>query len=98
MMAEQFRQVRTRLQHSAALDATKSILVTSPGPQDGKSMVACNLAAGLALNGRRILLVDGNFRRPEIHRVFNVGNDAGFSTVLSSIESFSRSEERRVGK
>jgi capsular exopolysaccharide synthesis family protein len=88
MMAEQFRQVRTRLQQSAALDATKSILVTSPGPQDGKSMVAANLAAGLALNGRRILLVDGNFRRPEIHKVFAIGNDTGFSTVLSSIESF----------
>ncbi|MGB7159458.1 MAG: polysaccharide biosynthesis tyrosine autokinase [Tepidisphaeraceae bacterium] len=88
MMAEQFRQVRTRLQQSAALDATKSILVTSPGPQDGKSMVASNLAAGLALNGRRILLVDGNFRRPEIHKVFNIANDAGFSTVLGSLDSF----------
>jgi polysaccharide biosynthesis transport protein len=88
MMAEQFRQVRTRLQQSAALDATKSILVTSPGPQDGKSMVAANLAAGLALNGRRILLVDGNFRRPEIHKVFSVANETGFSTVLSSLDSF----------
>ena len=89
MMAEQFRQVRTRLQHAAALDATKSILVTSPGPQDGKSMVAANLAAGLALNGRRILLVDGNFRRPELHKIFNLSNEGGFSTVLSSLESFS---------
>jgi capsular exopolysaccharide synthesis family protein len=88
MMAEQFRQVRTRLQHAAALDATKSILVTSPGPQDGKTMVAVNLAAGLALNGRRILLVDANFRRPEIHKTFALPNDAGFSTVLSSLESF----------
>jgi len=94
MMAEQFRQVRTRLQQSAALDATKSILVTSPGPQDGKSMVAANLAAGLALNGRRILLVDANFRRPEIHKVFNVANDAGFSTVLSSIENFAASVQQ----
>ncbi len=88
MMAEQFRQVRTRLQHAAALDSTKSILVTSPGPQDGKSMVAANLAAGLALNGRRILLVDGNFRRPEIHKVFNVSNDTGFSTALNALETF----------
>jgi succinoglycan biosynthesis transport protein ExoP len=88
MLAEQFRQVRTRLQHSAALDATRSILVTSPGPGDGKSTVACNLAIGLALNGRRILLVDANFRRPELHRVFNLGSDAGFSTALADPEHF----------
>lgn len=94
MMAEQFRQVRTRLQHAAALDSTKSILVTSPGPQDGKSMVASNLAAGLALNGRRILLVDGNFRRPEIHKVFGMPNESGFSTVLSDLESFAETVQQ----
>ncbi|HEV2293257.1 MAG TPA: polysaccharide biosynthesis tyrosine autokinase [Tepidisphaeraceae bacterium] len=94
MMAEQFRQVRTRLQHAAALDSTKSILVTSPGPQDGKSMVAANLAAGLALNGRRILLVDGNFRRPEIHKIFNLSNETGFSTALSSLESFAETVQQ----
>ncbi len=94
MMAEQFRQVRTRLQQSAALDSTKSILVTSPGPQDGKSMVAVKLAAGLALNGRRILLVDGNFRRPEIHKVFSIANESGFSTVLSSLESFTEAVQQ----
>jgi capsular exopolysaccharide synthesis family protein len=88
MLAEQFRQVRTRLQHAASLDTTRSILVTSPSPGDGKSTVACNLAAGLALNGRRILLVDSNFRRPELHKIFGVQNEAGFGNVLSSIENF----------
>jgi len=88
MMAEQLRQVRTRLQHSSSLDTTRSILVTSPSPGDGKSTIACNLAAGLALNGRRILLVDANFRRPELHRVFNLGNDQGFSDVLNSLDLF----------
>lgn len=88
MMAEQFRQVRTRLQHAASLDTTRSILITSPEPGDGKSTVAVNLAAGLALNGRRILLVDSNFRRPELHNIFSVGNDAGFSNVLASLDNF----------
>jgi len=86
-LAEQFRQLRTRLQHAASLDTTRSILVTSPGPGDGKSTVATNLAAGLALNGRRILLVDANFRRPELHRIFGIANERGFSDVLNSLDN-----------
>jgi capsular exopolysaccharide synthesis family protein len=88
IMAEQFRQVRTRLQHASSLETTRSLLVTSPGPGDGKSTVATNLAAGLALNGRRILLVDANFRRPQLQKIFNVGNDLGFSTALAAPENF----------
>jgi polysaccharide biosynthesis transport protein len=82
IIAENFRQVRTRLQHAASLDTTRSLLVTSPGPGDGKSTVAANIAAGLALNGRKILIVDANFRRPDLHRIFGVGNDVGFGNVL----------------
>ena len=88
IMAEQLRQVRTRLQHAASLDTTRSILVTSPGPGDGKSTIACNLAAGLALNGRRILLIDANFRRPELHRIFGIGNEVGFGDVLNDVNTF----------
>ncbi len=82
--AEQLRQVRTRLQHSASLDTTRSILVTSPQPGDGKTTISANLAAGLALVGRRILLVDANFRRPELAKLFGVDNSQGFSTVLTA--------------
>ncbi len=89
MLAEQFRQVRSRLQHAASLDSTRSLMVTSPSPGDGKTTVATNLAAGLALNGRRILLVDANFRRPELHKIFGLPNDQGFSAVLNSIDNFS---------
>jgi capsular exopolysaccharide synthesis family protein len=88
MAAEEFRKLRTRLQHSAALDSTRSILVSSANPGDGKTTIACNLAAGLALNGRRILLVDANFRRPEIHNLFEVANDKGFSDALNDLTTF----------
>ena len=46
MIAEQFRHVRTRLQHAASLDTTRSLLITSPAAGDGKTVVACNIAAG----------------------------------------------------
>ena len=85
MIAEQMRQVRTRLQHAASLDTMRTIAITSPGPGDGKTTIASNLAVGLALNGRRILLVDANFRKPELHRLFGVANDAGLSGVLESV-------------
>jgi capsular exopolysaccharide synthesis family protein len=88
MAAEEFRKLRTRLQHAAALDSTRSILVSSANPGDGKTTIACNLAAGLALNGRRILLVDANFRRPEIHNLFEVTNDKGFSDALNDLGAF----------
>jgi len=88
IIAEQFRQLRTRLQHAASLDSTRSLLITSPGPGDGKTIVACNIAAGLSLNGRRILLVDANFRRPELQNIFAVDNTIGLSNVLGAIENF----------
>jgi capsular exopolysaccharide synthesis family protein len=87
-MAESFRHVRTKLQHTASLDTTRSIMVTSPSPGDGKTTIACNLAAGLALNGRRILLVDANFRRPEVHKIFGLSNEQGFSDVLNAVAAF----------
>jgi capsular exopolysaccharide synthesis family protein len=90
-IAEQFRQIRTRLQYAHSLDTTRSLLVTSPSPNDGKSMVACNLAASLALNGRRILLVDANFRKPALHATFNVPNENGLGDVLSDLERFADS-------
>ena len=89
IMAEQFRQVRTRLQQAANLDTVRTILITSPSPGDGKTVAACNLAEGLALNGRRILLVDANFRKPAVHAAFNLPNDqGGLAAVLKSVGNF----------
>lgn len=88
MAAEEYRKLRTRLQHMASLDTTRSILVTGPSAGDGKTTVACNLATGLALNGRRILLVDANFRRPEVHKAFGMENSQGFGDVLNTPELY----------
>lgn len=65
---------------SAALPIT--LLVTSPGPAEGKSTVASNLAIALAKAGKRVVLVDGNLRRPSLHRLFGLANRDGLSTML----------------
>ena len=82
MIAEAFRGVRTNLQFSAPPDRQRSLLVTSPRPDDGKTTIACNLAAAQAMAGRRVLLVDANLRRPALHRVFEKVPSQGLSNCL----------------
>jgi len=83
MVAEAFRRVRTNLQFSAPAARQRTIMVTSPRPDDGKTSVACNLALVIAQSGRRVLLVDANFRRPGISSVFfNEGGGRGLSNIL----------------
>jgi len=82
MVAEAFRSIRTNLQFAAPADRQRSIIVTSPGPEDGKTTVACNLAMVLAQGGRRVLLVDANLSRPMLHKVFEGVKPHGLSNIL----------------
>src|SRR5216683_1996175 len=58
------------------------IVLTSPSPGDGKTTVTCNLSIAVAEIGRRVLLIDGDLRRPRLHKVFGVSNNWGLSDVL----------------
>lgn len=82
MFSEVFRAMRTNLQFATTADRQRSILVTSPRPGDGKTTVACNLAVLCAQGGQRVLLIDANFRRPAVHRLFGLDGVKGFSNVL----------------
>jgi capsular exopolysaccharide synthesis family protein len=82
MIAEAFRQIRTNLQFSAPADGQRTIMLTSPRPEDGTTCVACNLALSLAQGGRRVLLVDANLRRPRIGDVFLSKASNGLSNIL----------------
>ena len=88
LLAESFRQLRTHLLF-ASDQPIRSLLVTSPNPGDGKSTVATNLAIAMARTGERVLLVEANFRRPILPRVFDVPDTIGLSNVLVGLNSIS---------
>lgn len=80
--AEAFRAVRTAIYFSTQGQRHQVIQVTSPTPGDGKSTLAANLAITIAQSGKRVLLVDGDMRRPSQHKLFKVDDNPGFSDVL----------------
>lgn len=81
--SEAFRAIRTQLAFSTAGDEHSVIIVTSAGPRDGKTFVAVNVAAGLALGRGRTLLVDADMRRPRVQQALGISHDRGLSDVLT---------------
>lgn len=75
-MAEAFASIRTLLCSSHNRESTTSLLVTSTAPEEGKTVVACNLAITFARSGMKTLLVDFDLRRPRIGRIFSEIQDA----------------------
>ena len=80
--AESFRTLRTNLLFSSAEEGSRRIVVTSTGPGEGKTLVASNAAMALALAGERVLLIDGDMRKPRVHEVFGKPQKPGLSNVL----------------
>jgi capsular exopolysaccharide synthesis family protein len=81
-VAECVRAVRTNLLFMTPDKPLKRLLITSSGPQEGKTTFVSNLAITMAQSGSRTLLVDTDMRRPRIHRAFGLPNDAGVSTLM----------------
>ena len=81
LLAESFRVTLASLLRRP-FDA-QVILVTSPGPGEGKTTIASNLAIALAEIGRRVLIIDADFRRPRVHKVFGVVNTWGLADLLA---------------
>jgi non-specific protein-tyrosine kinase len=81
--AEAYRTLRTNLTFFAALDRpVETLVVTSAGPDEGKSDVLANLAVTMAQGERRTILVDADLRRPGLHVIFGVPNDRGLTTMI----------------
>lgn len=79
---EAFRKLRTSLGFLGVELPLRTILVTSPGPTEGKTTIALNLAAAFALGGLRTLLLEADLRRPSLHLMFGMRGTRGLTTAI----------------
>lgn len=82
VVAEQFRAIQISIQLSMIDKQLKSLVVTSAGREAGKSFVAANLATTFTTEDFQVLLVDGDLRKPSVHRIFSLQNKEGLTTLL----------------
>ncbi|MBE2199894.1 MAG: polysaccharide biosynthesis tyrosine autokinase [Anaerolinea sp.] len=88
-VAEAYRILRTNLEFTGVDQPLKTILITSPGPGEGKSTTAANLAVALAQGHKQVILLDCDLRRPKIHRFFGLSNQTGLSDIFRGQASVS---------
>lgn len=82
VQAEGIRSVQANLEFAVGDAPVKVLTVTSAGMSEGKTLMAVNLAVSLAYEGRRVLLVDADFRRPTVHERLGLSRDPGLADVL----------------
>jgi polysaccharide biosynthesis transport protein len=83
VLADSFRATLSSILYSGGDgNRPRVIVLTSANPSEGKTTVASNLALALAETGRRVLLIDGDLRKPRLHQVFNLPNERGLSDLL----------------
>lgn len=79
---ESFRQIRTNLQFSHVSNESKTVLITSSLPGEGKSTTATNLAIAMAQAGQSVVLIDADLRRPRVNEYLGLERNAGLTTAL----------------
>lgn len=99
-ISEQYRTIRTNILYSSIDEEIRSILVTSSGPGEGKSTTAANLAIVFAQQGKTVLLVDADLRKPTVHYTFNLNNTTGLTSVLTNqlglMEAVQENDEKNL--
>ncbi|MBO9130001.1 CpsD/CapB family tyrosine-protein kinase [Bacillus sp. 165] len=82
-VSEQYRNIRTNIQFSAVDSTIRSLMVTSANAGEGKTTTAVNLAVVFAQQGKKVLLVDTDLRKPALHEELRTDNNRGITSVLS---------------
>ncbi|MFC1678625.1 GumC family protein [Elusimicrobiota bacterium] len=80
--SETFRNIRTSLAYSSPEGAPRTFLVTSSVAGEGKTVISCNLAIVFAQFGERVLLIDGDLRKPMVNRAFGLSSERGVTSFL----------------
>lgn len=81
-ITEAYKTIRTNIQFAAVVQETRVILLTSSEPGEGKTSTVSNLAIVSAQAGNKVLLIDADMRKPQVHQRFQVSNLDGLSTAL----------------
>lgn len=83
-ITEAYRVLRTNIHFSCIDKSPETLMVTSPGPSEGKSITLANLAVVMAQSGHQVIVVDTDLRRPVQHKLFGQSNDVGFCDAVLS--------------
>ncbi|WP_439033498.1 CpsD/CapB family tyrosine-protein kinase [Bacillus paranthracis] len=89
-IAEQYRNIRTNVEFAAIDTNIRSLMVTSANPSEGKTTTTANLAVVFAQQGKKVLLIDAEMRKPAMHQMFQMNNIFGLTNVLTHNDRFEK--------
>jgi capsular exopolysaccharide synthesis family protein len=97
-VTEAFRSLRTNLEFAGVDRPVRRLLVTSAGPNEGKTTISVNLAAVLAQSGKRVIIMDADMRRPSVHRFLGITNQLGLSDLFRGSNTLDSVMQRIEGQ
>jgi len=95
-IVEGYKIARTNLVFSLTAQNSKCVAVTSWSKGEGKSTATVNLAISFAKMGKKVLLIDTDLRRPNLHNLLKISNESGVSDVIGQFNDFSSAVHRDV--
>ena len=95
-IVESYKAARTNIMFSLSADDNKVFAVTSYSKGEGKSTVSANLAISFSKMEKRVLLVDSDLRRPNVHNIFKLENATGLSNIIGKMGDFDEAVHRDV--